>query len=198
MMAFLANVTYTITFVLGVKFVFDELGEVGGYTAEIFIAYMIMMQLWWSIHTVLVRKNMQFLAKAINKGQLDFYLLKPVSLRKSLPVISVRFVDIIIIIFDLCAMVLLVDFSQFDYADMLLSVFFLGVGVAITYFFVSVIVNMTFWIGRNDFFTLLIGELAEIVQVPAVFFPPVLKILFTFFVPALLFAGPAVEALWRL
>lgn len=191
-----SNFAYILSYFLGFKFIFTEIDLASGVSEERFLVNVLAAQMWWGIQTMFVRKNLEFLADAINKGTLDFYLLKPFNFRSVLPIINVRIVDVVYVIFAFILMLTNTNFIKFGIINIFLSIVFFIIGLLITYFFASCAISLIFWTGRDNAFFYFLGETSELIQLPIIVFPFVLKIIFIFIVPAILFVSPAVAVLF--
>ena len=163
-----------------------------GYSYEqIFLVFML-SEVWWYSNVVLIRTNFRFISELINRGNLDFYLLKPYNLKLFIPVIQIDLRMVFSLIMGL-SILLYYTARSFDFEWFRIigaTLFFLN-GLAIMYFFTAIFTYLNFWVGRNNSIFDITFEFPELVKIPLDFFPFILKGVFIFIMPVILMVNPA-------
>ena len=187
---------YSLAFILAYKFVFSEVDTVLGITYKRMFLLILGAQLFWFLHQVFIRKSMQYLADLINTGGLDMFLIKPIHLKRMLMFLEFdqrhvipSIATVIIIVYELTTYDL--SFLQV----VLATVFFLN-GLAISFFLTLIFACMSFWVGRNDSIFHIFMHVVDITRLHTSFFPPVLKSIFIFVIPAIPIVNPSYQILY--
>lgn len=187
---FISSTIYTITFVLGLWYVFKDIETIKGVTyREIFLLIML-GQLWWYFNVIFVRENFQHIIKSINNGMLDIYLLKPMNFRALIPFLQFDMRHIFPMIICIFLIVLNVNFENVSWWDILLAWMYFINSVVMAFSWTSIFASLNMSGKRNMAIFDITSELPPIMQIPLVFFPHILRIFFIYVIPANLLITP--------
>ena len=187
-----ASLSYFITLILPLKFIFRYIPSLHGYSYEQFFLIFMLSEVWWYSNVVLIRTNFKFIADLINRGNLDFYLLKPYRLKLFIPVLQLDSRMFFSLIMGLSILFYYTTRSfDFGWIRIIGAVLFFLNGIAIMYFFTAIFTYLNFWVGRNNSIFDITFEFPELVKIPLDFFPFVLKGAFIFIMPVILMVNPA-------
>lgn len=194
---FIAAMTYVFVFALSLKFVFNYVPVVNGFTYDQLFIILMLSQLWWYANVLFVRKNFQYIAKAINNGTLDYYLLKPYSFRIITPFLKFDFRHIMPLVITVLLMMTQLDFFSISISRWFLAIFFFANGVLVAYSITSIFTSFNFWVGRNNSIFDITLEMPDLVRIPIEFFPNLVKGFFIFFVPIIIIVNPTFQILYN-
>lgn len=192
---FISSTIYTITFVMGLWYVFEDIGTVMGVTYNQIFLLIMLGQLWWYFNVIFVRKNFQHIIKSINNGLLDYYLLKPISLRSIIPFLQFDMRHILPTIICLFLIILNIDFSIISLGDILLAVLYFVNSVVMAFSWTSIFASLNMNGKRNMAIFDITFELPQIMQIPLVFFPSFLSNVFLYVIPANVLIAPVYMSL---
>lgn len=139
---------------------------------------------------IFVRKGHQLIMNYINSGNLDYLLLKPISIRSIMPFIKFdfrHFLPAIAMSLLILAKLVAYNLSLFDY---MFIIFYTVVGIIITYELTSIFITTGFWAGRNDAIFNFKIELPDLIKLPMDFYSGIFSTIFTVVIPIALILNP--------
>ena len=187
---------YLLTFLLSLKYVFNYIPTVLGFSYDQLFTMVVLAQTWWFSNMIIVRKNFQYITRSINNGMLDFLLIKPVKFRILVPFLQFDFRHLlpwILSIVLICPKVIALPITILQVVG---AIFFFFNGILITYSITSIFTSLNFWVSRNTAIFDITMEMPDLIKLPLEFFPGVLKIIFTVFFPITVMLNPTVQILY--
>lgn len=186
---------YMLTFIWSLEFTYDKVPNILGFSLDEMYVILLISQIWWYLHVMLVRKSFRNIETAINTGGLQMFLLKPMPIRWLTSFLEFDFRHVPPVILVCAFAVLKAQVFSPSAVQWFGAIFFMVVALNISYSILSICVSMALFSGRAiNAFDILI-EFANIAPTPIEFFPKFLKYVFMFFLPAILIANPSFEIL---
>lgn len=175
--------------------VFEKLGTLGSWDkshAMLLVGSFIIVE---SLYVGISFHSLSFLPQLIVKGELDRYLIRPISIRLSL---AVQEIDYGNILNGLLGVGLIVYYSSLRVISIAMILKFFT-AIALGFFFLSnvlfFLMSLAFWLGRVDELRDMLAWIIELGSKPALVYPTVLKKVFYWVIPFFLIANVPTEFL---
>jgi len=191
-----SSASFIVTSILSLRFVFDEIPLINGYSFDKLFMYIIVGQLWFFSISIFLRKSFHHIAVSINRGTLDMYLTKPLRIRILTPFLEMDINFVWLFLVTMCIFIFQSQYLNFSLMQVFLSILFFLNAFLITYSFLSISITLNFWIGRSTSFFRFFMEFPDLVQIPSSFFPGLLKGIFIFILPIIVMINPSVQILY--
>lgn len=194
--SFLSASIYLLTFLLSLKYVFNHIPTILGFSYDQLFTLVVLVEAWWYSNMIIARKSFQYITNLINKGTLDFFLTRPVKFRILIPFLQFDFRHVLPLILSIILIFPKLTALSLSAFQVIGALFFFLNGVLIIYSITSIFTTFNFWVGRNTAIFDLIIEMPDLVKLPLEFFPGVLKIVFTVVVPITVILNPTFQILY--
>lgn len=189
---------FTAIEVITVIVLYNYTDSINGWDFYSFLALSATFTLISYLYQFFFTLSHEDLIEKIIEGELDYDLIRPVDSQlinsiKQLDIPSL--LNIIIAIILLCYSVSHIEFGQLFFANIVLYIFFVLIGVFFYYLVNQFFINFAFWIERPYQIAAIPEYLLDLASRPRTVYPPILHLLFVWVFPILLSTNLPVEIL---
>jgi ABC-2 type transport system permease protein len=193
----MSSLAYLTTFILGLDFLFSKVGLIGNYSFDQLYVLLMFSQLWWYVNMMFAARSFGEIARLINNGQLDYFLLKPIQFRWITPFLVFGSRDFVPLSVTFILMLFKLNIFALNFDQIIAALFFFLNGVIISYSIISILTTLVFFSGRNSIAGDVIFEFPDLIKIPANFFIGTLKPIFTFLIPITIILNPTFQILYN-
>lgn len=190
MLLFIINITFYSA-------VFSNIESIGGWNKSKVMVLVATYQIFIGIFYGLFIDNLPGFSHYVNKGDLDFMLIKPVSVQFY---ISTRYVSIGHLLSGLASIPLLITSinnlqCSVSISQTLSYIFLLVCGLLISYSMLLVLMSFSIWVIKVNGLYMLMMQIFSFANYPKTIFKGFFKFVFTFVIPVIVICNFPVELL---